>query len=186
MKLVFQLTDQKHFIHYNQAFIWCDLFLCVCPCCSLQYVFVWRGHVCARVNTLFMLVFVCALPVLVTATPMLSLWHFPTFCTRTSCHFPYVLFYASSLAATSITVNSGQTKLVKWPIMSHSSATLGLGLKQWSSVHQKDGKLSQLLGYVEEKILKNGRNVHLMIRWTHLKKYTSSFIHWHDLKNGAA
>lgn len=32
MKLVFQLTDQKHFIHYNQTFIWCDL-LCVRVTC---------------------------------------------------------------------------------------------------------------------------------------------------------
>lgn len=29
MKLVFWLTDQKHFIHCNQAFIWCEFFLCV-------------------------------------------------------------------------------------------------------------------------------------------------------------
>ena len=33
MKLVFQLTDQKHFIHNNQAFIWVlDLWACVCVC----------------------------------------------------------------------------------------------------------------------------------------------------------
>lgn len=39
-----------------------------------------RWHVCAHVNTLFMLLFVL---LLVIAIPRRSLWHFPTFCTRT-------------------------------------------------------------------------------------------------------
>lgn len=81
MKLVFQLTDQKHFIHYNQAFIWRDLFcvrVCVCT-----HMCMWACvRVCAHVNTLFMLLF--AMLLLVIATPRRSLWHFPTFCTRTS------------------------------------------------------------------------------------------------------
>lgn len=64
MKLVFQLTDQKHFIHYNQAFIWRDLFcvwVCarVCVCMCVHEVDGWGGRSeCAHVNTLFMLLFV--------------------------------------------------------------------------------------------------------------------------------
>lgn len=58
MKLVFQLTDQKHFIHYNQAFIWRDLF-CVCVRACVYYtVCICEGHVCVHVNTLFMPLFV--------------------------------------------------------------------------------------------------------------------------------
>lgn len=58
MKLVFQLTDQKHFIHYNQAFIWHAL-VCVCArTCVQDCMCVCGEHVCTRVNTLFMLLFV--------------------------------------------------------------------------------------------------------------------------------
>ena len=50
---------------------------------SPQFMRWCRRHVSPHVNTLFMLVFVlCVL--LVIATPRCSLWHFPTFRTRTS------------------------------------------------------------------------------------------------------
>lgn len=75
MKLVFQLTDQKHFIHYNQAFIWRDLVCvcgayCMCECGGSMCKYIIHASVCAML--------------LVIATPRRSLWHFPTFCTRSS------------------------------------------------------------------------------------------------------
>lgn len=71
MKLVFQLTDQKHFIHYNQAFIWHSCSVCMhvrvsAPVGGL-YVFVcvvcvwwwwWGVHTCKYIiHAIF-----CALP----------------------------------------------------------------------------------------------------------------------------
>lgn len=82
MKLVFQLTDQKHFIHYNQAFIWRDLFFSVCACMCVQYCIVCGASV--RTCKYIIHVSVCAMLLFVIATPRCSLWHFPTICTRTS------------------------------------------------------------------------------------------------------
>lgn len=45
MKLVFQLTAQKHFIHYNQAFIWVwlpsNMYSCLCTCLLKVYSLVY-------------------------------------------------------------------------------------------------------------------------------------------------
>lgn len=85
MKLVFQLTDQKHFIHYNQAFIWRDFFslffiLAFTCMCALYFMCVMSVCACVHVHPS-----VCALLLLVIATPECSLWHFQSICTRSSC-----------------------------------------------------------------------------------------------------
>lgn len=82
MKLVFQLTDQKHFIHYNQAFIWHSCSVCMhvrvsAPVGGL-YVFVCvcggGGGVFILVSTLFMLYSVlCHCPVLLHVDELLDI-----------------------------------------------------------------------------------------------------------------
>lgn len=88
MKLVFQLTDQKHFIHYNQAFIWQDFFsslffiLAFTFMCARSFMCVMSMCACVHVHVHAS---VCALLLLVIATPGCSLWHFQSICTRSSC-----------------------------------------------------------------------------------------------------
>lgn len=89
MKLVFQLTDQKHFIHYNQAFIWRVFFISACVHRGTCHVYVCVRSARARVhvNTLFMLHLVhhlsLVLLLVVIATPWLQC--FLSICNSRSC-----------------------------------------------------------------------------------------------------
>lgn len=90
MKLVFQLTDQKHFIHYNQAFIWRGFFyfcmrarrcvprLCVCEerACTYTCKYIIHASSCASSLSLVLLL-------VVIATPWLQ--RFLGICNRRSC-----------------------------------------------------------------------------------------------------